>query len=457
MRYPLIRRAFWLVSPVGVVSVVLTCLILAAHLAGPEILYRPLAGGPATHPLTAAALLLLALPLAFWRPRLQDRVAPWIATIALAIGALRLIDIAFDTDWLRLLTPFQASLDEQAAAGTPVRMGVNTAAMTVFMAIAVMLEAYRRFLAAQFFAFLGLGFPAVAATGYAYGLANFHGQMALSTVLIALLIGTGIFAASAHRGVLRGLLSPWLGGRIARTQIILAYLVPFAIGYVLVAIVAASAIQLFGLFVVIVSGFIVILVAVSAVFQEHVDRRRRAAERRLAVAATLDPLTGTANRRLLMQVATREVDRANRQGLSLSLLMVDIDRFKELNDRHGHAAGDMVLSAIARVMQNAMRRQDLLARYGGEEFAILLPDTPLAGAAHLAEKMRRQIELTEFPEAVGQVTVSIGCGASLGVPDFRELLIATDRALYAAKALGRNRVELAPDDDKDAGAVPQLA
>lgn len=452
MHFPYTRMAFWLVSPIGAAGVVLSCLVLIGHPAELEVLYRPLPGGPATHPLTAIALLLLALPMAFWRPRLCDRLAPWFGLAALAIGAMRLIDLGFDTGLLDPLTPFRDSLAAQEAAGKPVRMGLNTAIMTVMLAGALILRNRQKFLAGQVCAFLGLGFPLVAATGYAYGLEKFHGQMALSTVAIALLIGTGVLATGAHRAVLRAVLSPWLGGRIARGQIVLSYLVPFAIGLLLISVITVAANELFGLFVVILSGFIVVLVAISAVFHEHVDRRRRAAERRLAVAATLDPLTETANRRLLVQVAEHELERSNRQQQPLSLLMADIDHFKDLNDRYGHSAGDMVLVAIARSMQEALRRQDLLARYGGEEFAILLPDTPLAGAVHLAEKIRRQVENLRFADDVGRVTVSIGCGDNRGQPDFRQLVIATDRALYAAKALGRNRVEAISESSEATGA-----
>jgi diguanylate cyclase (GGDEF)-like protein len=445
--YPLIRFVSSLTRPAGMLVAALSAMVLAAHPLGVEILFRPLAGGPATHPLTATALLLLSLPLACWRHRQNNHIALPMALAALAIGALRLADIAFDTRLLEHITPFQDAMDAQIEAGRPIKMGLNTALMTVFLAVALILEGRRYYLPSQLFAFLGLGFPAVAATGYAYGLANFHGQMALSTVALASLAGIGILTAGAHRGVLKAMLSPWMGGRIARVQVILAYLVPFAIGYVLVTTVTASATQLFGLFVVIVSGFIVVLVTVSAVFQEHVDRRRRGAERLLSVAATIDPLTETANRRLLLQTAMHEVERANRHGQPLSLLMVDIDHFKQLNDRYGHAAGDAVLRTIARAMQATLRKQDLLARYGGEEFVVVLPDTPVSGAAHLAEKIRTRIEGTLFPENVDRVTVSVGCSDNRNTSDFRELLIATDKALYAAKALGRNRVEVASGDD----------
>ncbi len=458
MHYPLIRAASGLTRPLGMLVVILAGTLLAAYLTSLEMLFRPLPGGPATHPLTAAALLLLGLPMACWRHRHRSRIALPAALAALAIGAVRLADIALDAHLLEYITPFRDSLAAQAEAGTPVKMGLNTALMTVLLAMALILEGHRRYLPSQLFAFLGLGFPAVAATGYAYGLADFHGQMALSTVAIALLVGTGILSAGAHRGVLKAMLSPWLGGRIARVQVVLAYLVPFTIGYLLVTLVRATATQLFGLFVVIVSGFIVVLVVVSAMFQEHVDRRRRGAERQLAVAATTDPLTETANRRLLLQTAMHEVERAKRQGQPLSLLMVDIDRFKDLNDCYGHAAGDMVLSTIARAMQATLRKQDLLARYGGEEFAILLPDTPIAGAVHLAEKIRARIEGTLFPENVGRVTVSVGCSDNQNATDFRELLVATDKALYAAKALGRNRVETsAGSGPRDLGAIAQPA
>lgn len=442
-RYPLVRLVSGLTRPFGILAALLSGIVFVAHPFGIEILFRPLSGGPATHPLTAAALLLLSLPVANWCRRGKSRIALPMALAALAIGSLRLVDIAFDSGLLEHLTPFKDSLDAQIETGKPVKMGLNTALMTVLLAIALILESRRRYLASQLAAFLGIGFPAVAATGYAYGLANFHGQMALSTVAVAIVVGTAILTAGAHRGVLKTMLSPWLGGRIARAQFILAYLVPFSIGYVLVATVGASAFQLFGLFVVVVSSFIVLLVTVSAVFQEHVDRRRRGAERQLAVAATTDPLTETANRRLLLQTASHEMERAKRDGQPLSLLMVDIDHFKNLNDRFGHTAGDMVLSAIARTMEDSLRRQDLLARYGGEEFAILLPDTPLAGAVNLAEKIRARIEASRFSEDIGHVTVSIGCSDNRNLADFHQLLNATDKALYAAKTLGRNRVEVA--------------
>jgi diguanylate cyclase (GGDEF)-like protein len=452
MRFAHIRGALTLVRPLGLAAAIFAGFMLAGHAYGVVPLYRPLSGGPATHPLTALAMMLLGAGLCFWRPRRSSPLTQLLATGALLIGLLRLADLSLGTDLLASVTPIADSLEAQQLAGQPVAMGANTAAMTAILATALVLDSRRNFLAAQFCAFVGLGFPLVAVTGYAYGLDKFHGQMALSTVIAALVAGSGTLVASAQRGVLRAVLSPWVGGRIARTQILLGYVVPFVIGYILIAIAAHNPKELFGLFVVLVSAFISGLIAFSAVFQEGVDKDRRGAERRLAIAATLDPLTELPNRRLLMQAAERELDRAQRHGLPLSVLMVDIDHFKRLNDRHGHLAGDAVLRHVADLMRGTLRKEDLLARYGGEEFVVLLPDTPLAGAAQLAEKLRRRIEATAWDEIAavqGTVTVSIGCTDNQERNQFAALLNAADAALYLAKAGGRNRVVLGTGNGTD--------
>ena len=141
--YPLIRFVSSLTRPAGMLVAALSAMVLAAHPLGVEILFRPLAGGPATHPLTAAALLLLGLPLACWRHRRSNSIALPMALAALAIGTLRLADIAFDIHLLEHLTPFQEAMDAQIAAGKPVKMGLNTALMTVMLSMALILEGRR--------------------------------------------------------------------------------------------------------------------------------------------------------------------------------------------------------------------------------------------------------------------------------------------------------------------------
>jgi diguanylate cyclase (GGDEF)-like protein len=159
-----------------------------------------------------------------------------------------------------------------------------------------------------------------------------------------------------------------------------------------------------------------------------------------------DPLTGLVNRRYLEERLQEELDRSKRHRFAMSFMMVDIDDFKTYNDAHGHQAGDLALEMTAQCLKTALRSADVAARYGGEEFSILLPQTGLAEARAIGERIRRRIERTQFPHGQSQphgaVTVSIGVssfGAELDTP--AEIIRAADRALYAAKAHGKNCIE----------------
>jgi diguanylate cyclase (GGDEF)-like protein len=159
-----------------------------------------------------------------------------------------------------------------------------------------------------------------------------------------------------------------------------------------------------------------------------------------------DPLTGLFNRRALEERLIEEFSRARRYGASLSLIMIDIDHFKRVNDTHGHAVGDIAISHVARLLTKGRRASDIAARYGGEELVLLLPHTPLEGAMSLAERLRYQIEQTPYRagQANDHLTASLGVALydrSMREPN--ELLTAADRALYRSKREGRNRVSLA--------------
>jgi diguanylate cyclase (GGDEF)-like protein/PAS domain S-box-containing protein len=177
--------------------------------------------------------------------------------------------------------------------------------------------------------------------------------------------------------------------------------------------------------------------------------KQKALEEQLRALATQDSLTGTANRRHFVEVAQRERERARRSGAPLSLCMLDADHFKNVNDEHGHVVGDQVLASIAQGAASALRTSDILGRLGGEEFAVLLPDTDLAGAMIVAERVREAIaarEVQSEPNEQGvsqavRVTVSLGVAELRGQEPFESLLKRADRALYAAKDLGRNRVQ----------------
>jgi diguanylate cyclase (GGDEF)-like protein len=164
---------------------------------------------------------------------------------------------------------------------------------------------------------------------------------------------------------------------------------------------------------------------------------------RLRRQAQTDALTGLANRRGLDERLDEELDRARRLGTSLAYVIADIDRFKDVNDKHGHRTGDAVLRAVAGVFADSIRELDLAARFGGEELALVLPGTQLAGARRLAERIRTAVEQLSVRDANGdlvRVTVSFGAAAFPAYADVDEIVGAADAALYEAKRTGRNRV-----------------
>lgn len=161
-----------------------------------------------------------------------------------------------------------------------------------------------------------------------------------------------------------------------------------------------------------------------------------------------DGLTGLYNHRFFHQLIDSEVARATRFGHKVSLLILDLDRFKELNDSHGHLVGDQVLRQISDLIRNTCRKYDFAARYGGEEFAIISPGSDAAQAAVLAERIRERAAEAEFgsPASSVHLTLSIGIATIPGdAREKRELIELADRALYAAKHQGRDRVICAKD------------
>ena len=154
--------------------------------------------------------------------------------------------------------------------------------------------------------------------------------------------------------------------------------------------------------------------------------------------ATTDPLTGVRNRRFFSDRLAAELAIVARQATSLSLLMVDVDHFKRVNDHYGHAAGDKVLQVIASLLAESARDIDTVARIGGEEFAVILPNTDNTAALAVAERLRVAVANADWPAT--PMTISIGTATLLKAEDACTLMKRADQALYAAKAHGRNHV-----------------
>lgn len=168
----------------------------------------------------------------------------------------------------------------------------------------------------------------------------------------------------------------------------------------------------------------------------------QAANARLSQLATTDPLTGLWNRRHLEEMLAAEVAKSRRYQTPLALLILDLDHFKSINDRHGHAAGDSVLKEATRLFKHELRETDLLARWGGEEFVVLVPHCSAAGAVALAEKLRLVVASHVFAE-VGSVTISVGASELKSEESIDDWFRRVDGALYEAKSGGRNTVRLA--------------
>lgn len=201
-------------------------------------------------------------------------------------------------------------------------------------------------------------------------------------------------------------------------------------------------------------GVMVVLVLLGSTFVglriQHVRERLKrqkhalgAALQRINHLATHDELTGLINRRRMTELAQAERQRCARSHRPLVLALLDLDHFKLINDRHGHAVGDAVLCAFAHTVQRNLRGTDVLARWGGEEFLVLLPETSIEGALALLERVRSDVAALSVESALGpiRITVSTGLAAGHAGQTLEQVLEQADEALYQAKAQGRDRVE----------------
>jgi diguanylate cyclase (GGDEF)-like protein len=176
------------------------------------------------------------------------------------------------------------------------------------------------------------------------------------------------------------------------------------------------------------------------------DDLRRSNELLLELSNT-DHLTGLFNRRYLMEALDREVQRSLRKGNNLSLILLDIDHFKQVNDTYGHQEGDIVLQTVAHLLQKELRNYDIAARYGGEEFIAVLPDTTLEEAVFVANRVRTSVLATRFSGELAPLSLTVSQGVAMFSRQSSEtedsFIKLADEALYRAKANGRNRVEVA--------------
>lgn len=205
------------------------------------------------------------------------------------------------------------------------------------------------------------------------------------------------------------------------------------------------------------NGELVARIKVQLKMKTMQDNLKRSNRLLLNLSST-DALTNLYNRRVLMQTLEREFERHSRSGKTLSLLMLDLDHFKAVNDTYGHVNGDVVLVSLAKILKEYLRPYDVATRFGGEEFALVLPNTDISAASDVGERLRLAVAAIKFSGEIRNlnITCSIGisCFPNARVGDIDQLLQDADQALYQAKRDGRNRVVyLDPYQDAPAAMV----
>ncbi|KVX02350.1 hypothetical protein AWJ07_14480 [Shewanella frigidimarina] len=362
--------------------------------------------------------------------------------VVIVITISNIFDFIFKSNVSTLITPFYSQVLLDQELGKPNGLGINSALMFLGLGFSLTLFHFNKLTAAQLIAFITLAIPMISITGYAYGLDEFYGKMSLLTASTGVAFSIATLALTANIGAVKAILSPYIGGRIARLQTICGYAIPSILGYLLVKSLN-SGIDSFGLYVVTICWFIILMVSISAIFQERVDIERRKGEQLLSIAAMSDNLTGLANRRKFLDFGQEAIERIQRTHKQVWILMIDIDYFKRINDTAGHAMGDKVLIAVSQTLKESVRVVDLVCRMGGEEFSVILIDADIKGVELVAEKIRSNVENMQvegWTNLHGSVKISIGCGLNDGNQTLDETLKDADGALYQAKNNGRNQV-----------------
>ena len=266
------------------------------------------------------------------------------------------------------------------------------------------------------------------------------------TLLTMVLCGVALLGGTAHRGAIRVFLSKTISGSFARKQLVVATVGPVVLALFYARLLPEGS-QPLAVAETVASTIVIgwITFGATALVGRRLDIKRHKAEAELRNAARHDALTGLLNRRSMnISMPQRHAD-ARAEGASITLMMCDLDHFKQLNDEYGHAVGDEVLRRTAQRVHAAVRDSDLVFRYGGEEIAVLLECSP-ADAQRIAEKIREAVKARggrrahddDFPP----VTISIGAATSeKAKTELKELMAAADEALYAAKDAGRDCVK----------------
>lgn len=386
---------------------------------------------PRTHPLTWTCLLVAVFATFQQRP---------LRKMSLTEQGLFLtvILIALIKPWAG---PVVDGLLPQFRLGS---MGWNTSATFILIALGQLVRNSRPVLGLVC-ALLGVFLPLVALNGFMLGNDDFYGQMAAPTALATFGLGLANLLRFARRPSFRLILHDSAAGRLVRSQVLLwvglACAMPIALRLIDIANGPGFAILYTAQMAVILGA----ILHFGVRFTGLLDNARRL-ERELVREATTDPLTGAATRRAAVSHFVK-----NSWRQPIGVIMIDLDHFKQVNDVHGHAAGDKVLQAVVKALRSDLRLTDMIARWGGEELLVLIPTHDLASLRKRAESLRACVEeATTADASIPSVTASVGVAIAKPElePDMSAAIDRADTALYEAKAAGRNTVIMFKDHVK---------
>ena len=371
-------------------------------------------------------------------PRWQS----WLAVAASVLASLTLLEYAAGIS----LGIDEALFRDPALSPYPGRMSLITATNFVLLASALLVPSFKRsdYLKEALALLLALS-ATFAIVGYIYGVPVLYGAlsssssaMALHTGVSFLLLAIGFLFAERETGFVRVFHGSSIASMVARYLVPVAFLVPVVLGAIFIRTRWSLGHPHLVMALTVVSNIVLLvaLIWLFALMLRRVENERTIIQQQ----AETDKLTGIYNRRHFESSLEREIQRARRYGSSLSLLMIDVDNFKQLNDAHGHLVGDRMLYRLARECESCLRTSDIFCRYGGDEFVIVAPETSALAAMTMARRMRQNIDALGMDQSFGTLAISIGIAVwqeSFKTND--DFIAAADSALYQAKSAGRNR------------------
>lgn len=288
-RRKLIIFALILREPLLLFAAAVSALSLVGYLFGADYLYRPLKDGMATNPVTALCAIFITLSFLSLSRR-RRLLALTLATAAQLIVTVVVVDKLTDSHLSSIFTPFNTIITQTVDSGLANAMGMNTAWMLFLLALSLQARTGKNTNLSQLFAAFALIFPSLALTGYAYKLESFYGEMSLTTMGIGYLLAIGALCASANHGFVRAILSPYIAGKMARSQAVAGYAFVFCTGFLWVqTLTSIDDASLFGAFAVLICWLVLAIIVFSAVYHEKTDRRRRRKEEQMAREAKTDP------------------------------------------------------------------------------------------------------------------------------------------------------------------------